>query len=209
MSPRMFLGQPVSRRLAVALWTLRALWALMLLSPLALYGCATLLTDAFNDAIAKGATWIGWVDEPPWSTWLLAAAMTLGSALIPPAIERRSVIRLRTSMGRAADPSRPGSHRNSPRVVSEHSDVALEAACTRYACRLALSFAMLGAVVLLFVWGFAHPLSVSGLGFACRYFWRPVDYLPAVALVSVLVAAQFPTMHRMLRTLQSKAGTNG
>jgi hypothetical protein len=206
----MFLGPgTLSRRLAVALWMLRALWASMLLSPLVLYACATWLTDELTDAIAKGATWIDWVEGPPWGTWLLAAAVALGSILIPPAIERRSVARLRARIGRAVDPSRPGSYRNSPRIISEYSDAMIEAACARYASRLALSFAMLGAVVLLLVGGFANPTFVSGLGFACRYFWRPVDYLPAAALVSVLVATQFPTMHRMLRTLQSLAGTNG
>ena len=165
----MFLGGPLSRRLAIALWMLRALWVLMLVSPLALYGCATRLTDEFNDAIANGATWIGWVDEPPWSMWLLAATVALGSMFIPPAIERRSIARLRARIGRAVDTRRPGSYRSSPGLISEYPDVVLEAACARYASRLALSFAMLGAVVLLPVWGFSDPAWASGLGFSCRY----------------------------------------
>jgi len=205
----MFLGSGTfSRRLAIALWMLRALWAWMLVSPLALYAFATGFTAELEETIAKGATWIDWVDEPPWSFWLIAGAMIVGSILIPQAIERRSVARLLPRIGRVVDPSRPGFYRTSPGLVPECSDGVLEAACARYANRLALSFAMLAFIVVLFVLGLT-PSSVSGLGFSCRYFWRPMDYLPVAALVSMLVAVQFPTRNRMLWTLQSKAGTNG
>lgn len=209
MIPRMFLGPgTLSRRLAIAMWMLRALWALMLLSPLALYACATGFSDELAKTIANGATWIGWVDEPPWIFLLIAAAVFLGSMLIPRAIEHRSVARLRPRIGRLVDPSRPGTYRTLPNIVSEYSDVVIEAACARYANRLALSFAMLAAIVILFVWGLMNPVIAWGLGFSCRYFWRPMDYLPAAALVSVLVAVQFPTMNRMLSSLR-KAGANG
>lgn len=188
---------------------LRALWALMLWSPLVLYACATGITAELEETIAKGATWIDWVDEPPWILWLIAAAMIVGSILIPYAIERRSVAGLLPRIRRVVDPFRPGFYRTSPGLVPEYSDAVIEAACARYANRLAVSFAMLAAIIVLFVWGFMNPLRVSGLNFSCRYFWRPLDYMPAAALVSILVAAQFPTMRRMLGTLQSKAGANG
>jgi hypothetical protein len=205
----MLLGRDrLQRDIVVALWMLRVLWALTLLSPMVLYACATWLTDSFTEAIARGATWIGWVDGPPWGMWLVAATLSISGLIVPPALYCSPQARLSKRALYDIDLCRPGPYRRAPGLVPRLLNASIRAAATRYAAGLTLSLAMLGAVVLLCIWGFATPLKVSGLGFCCRYFWRPVDYLPVVALVSALVATLFPTQRRMLRELE-KADTNG
>ena len=206
--PMLFEFDTLQRCLAFVLWSLRALWGSMLLSPMVLYACATWVTESFADTIAKGATWIAWVDRPPWDLWLFAATVAAGSMLVPSAIVRRSSARLQGRISYGVDPSRPGLYRKSPGMVPECSDALIRAAAAHYAARLALSFAMLGSVVLVCIGGFGNPLRASGLAFSCRYYWRPVDYLPAVALASLLVAVQFPTKRRMLSILNNHARTS-
>jgi len=201
------LSGPLSRRLANALWTLRATWALMLLSPLVFYAWATGYTAELAETIENGATWIAWGDEPPWDVWFIAAVIALAGMLIPYVIERRSAVRLQARVGRVIDPSRPGTYCSSPGFVPAYSDALISAAYARYSSRLALSFAMLASVLLLFTLGL-NPASSHGLSGSCRYFWRPMDYLPVIVVVSVLVAAQFPTRHRMLGILRISARTN-
>lgn len=200
----LFAPDTFARRLTSALWLLRALWASMLLSPMVLYACAYWSTDGSTDAIASGFTWNHWNDPLPWETWLLATLLAAGSLVIPAAVDRRAIGRLRDRITYGVDPARPGHYRHPPGLLPQLSNVLLHAALARYAGRLALSFAMLGTIVLLFVLSLANPELGFWQGFHCSYVWKPIDYLPMVAVASLLIAAQLPTRQHMLRILVAR-----
>jgi len=135
----------------------------------------------------------------PWEEHLVGAILMLAAVVIPAAIHRRDVARLRRRAERDIDPSRAAGYRGAPgeALFLAHPEPALRAAAARYFGRLALSLALLLPLPLL-----SGPLMARWSHFtSCVPVWRglvrPADYVLLILMAAAAMAAQFPTRRRV------------
>jgi hypothetical protein len=174
------------------------MWSLGLVSTLYLY----VQPFFFAEAIHLHPDRLVWSEcGPDPRAFVRAAPLLVASLVLPITWHRRALARLCRHTRAMIDPSQPGRYREAPRTVLRPAlpELAARAAVLRYAGRLAMVLSLLlpvyflafheGSPVVCF--HCAHPTALP----------RGVDYLPLLALSTLLLALHVPTRGRVLGDL--------
>jgi hypothetical protein len=187
-------------------WALLSMWLLGLVSTLYLYVQPFLLVvvhapgscpDTLQPRVC--AEWSTYGPDP--HAFALAAPLLIGSLVLPLAWHRRALSRLSRHARPALDPGRPGHYRAAPGTVLGLAvpELAARAAVRCYAGRLAMALSLLLPVYFL-----ALREGSIATCFHCptrRIVPKPADYVPLLALSTLLLAFHLPTRRRVLGPL--------
>jgi hypothetical protein len=189
------------------------MWLLGLVMPLYLYVQPFLVGELVGPAWCPydfGACFDSSTHGPHPHAVVLAVPLLLGGLLMPIAWHRRSLARLCRHTRAVVDPGQPGRYREAPGTVLRAAipELAARSAVLRYAGRLALALALLLPVYFV-AWDQASII----LGWPCllrpRVLPCPADYVPLLALSTLLVAFHVPTRRRVLGGLAGSWGGSG
>jgi hypothetical protein len=183
-------------------WALLSMWLLGLLSPFLIYVLPLIYEEVLKPGvcppIAGGSVCYGWCTcGPDLRAFVRAAPLLIASLVLPLVWHRRSLARLARHTRAEPDPTQPGRYRDAPGTVllPVSPERFARAAVLRYAGRLAMVQALLLPVYFL-AWR-------EGSMPVCFHCWprivpRAVDYIPLLALSTLLMAIHVPTRGRVL-----------
>jgi hypothetical protein len=192
------------RLLRRGLWALLAMWILGLVSTLYLYVQPFLYVEIMGFRPPCAGIYPVWsTDGPRVVAFVRAAPLLIGGLVLPLVWHRRALARLSRHTRAVLDPGRPGRYREPPGTLLRPAvpELAARAAVLRYAGRLAIALALLLPVYFMAANEGTFPLCY-------RYCYQvqvtvptAIEYLPLLALSTLLVAFHVPTRARVLGAL--------
>jgi hypothetical protein len=189
------------RLLRRGIWALLAMWILGLVSTLNLYAEPFVYAEIMDLRHPCAGLYLVWSTDGPYvGAFVRAAPLLIGGLVLPLVWHRRALARLSRHTRAVLDPGRPGRYREPPGTLLRPAvpELAARAAVLRYAGRLAMALALLLPVYFMalnesaFPW--CHPGYQSEVPTA-------IEYLPLLALSTLLVAFHVPTRARVLGAL--------